>query len=45
MGFKSGDYPIAEAYYGNAISIPMFHGMTHEQQDTVINTIRGVLHE
>ncbi len=45
MGFKLGDYPISEAYYTSAISIPMFHGMTHEQQDTVINTIRGVLHE
>ncbi|KGY07248.1 spore coat protein [Vibrio sinaloensis] len=43
MGFKSGDFPAAESYYKDAISIPMFHGMTVEQQDFVISTLEEVL--
>jgi UDP-4-amino-4,6-dideoxy-N-acetyl-beta-L-altrosamine transaminase len=43
MGFKLGDYPKAEAYYANAISIPMFHGMTYEQQDEVISKLKAIL--
>lgn len=40
MGFKKGDYPNAERYYEEAISIPMFHGMTFEQQDEVVKALR-----
>lgn len=40
MGFKKGDYPNAERYYEEAISIPMFHGMTFEQQDEVVKVLR-----
>lgn len=43
MGFKYGDFPNAEAYYENAISIPMFHGMTYEQQDEVISKLTQIL--
>lgn len=43
MGFSAGDYPEALAYYGEAISLPMFHGMTDEQQDEVVETLRFVL--
>ena len=43
MGFKQGDFPHAEAYYANAISIPMFHGMTFEQQDEVISKLTQIL--
>ncbi|MDX1726577.1 MAG: UDP-4-amino-4,6-dideoxy-N-acetyl-beta-L-altrosamine transaminase [Pseudoalteromonas tetraodonis] len=43
MGFKQGDFPHAEAYYANAISIPMFHGMTFEQQDEVIIKLTQIL--
>lgn len=43
MGFKQGDFPHAEAYYSNAISIPMFHGMTYEQQDEVISKLTQIL--
>ena len=43
MGFKYGDFPNAEAYYANAISIPMFHGMTFEQQDEVISKLTQIL--
>ena len=43
MGFKQGDFPHAEAYYSDAISIPMFHGMTFEQQDEVICKLTQIL--
>lgn len=43
MGFKQGDFPNAESYYSNAISLPMFHGMTHEQQDEVISKLTQIL--
>ena len=43
MGFKHGDFPNAESYYSNAISLPMFHGMSTEQQNTVIEVLSSVL--
>lgn len=43
LGFKLGDYPEAEKYYREAISIPMYYGLTEEEQDFVIATIRRVL--
>ena len=43
MGFKQGDFPNAENYYSNAISLPMFHGMSIEQQNTVIKVLSSVL--
>ena len=36
MGFNVGDYPEAEQYYDEAISLPMFQTMTDEQQDEVV---------
>ncbi|MUK61358.1 UDP-4-amino-4,6-dideoxy-N-acetyl-beta-L-altrosamine transaminase [Aliivibrio fischeri] len=43
MGFKVGDFPESERYYQEAISLPMFHVMTEEQQDTVIRVLSNVL--
>jgi len=43
MGFRKGDYPNAENYYESAISIPLFHVMTFEQQDQVIAALEKVL--
>lgn len=43
MGFKVGDYPEAERYYTEAISLPMFPTMTEEQQERVIVALRGAL--
>ena len=43
MGFKHGDFPLAESYYDEAISLPMFHLMTYEQQDKVISVLHEVL--
>jgi dTDP-4-amino-4,6-dideoxygalactose transaminase len=43
MGFKAGDYPEAERYYEEAISIPLFTTMTFEQQDEVVLALQKVL--
>lgn len=43
MGFKLGDYPEAENYYSNAISLPMFHGMLYTEQDEVIRKLSAIL--
>lgn len=40
LGFKSGDFPQAENYYTEAISLPMFHAMTETQQDSVVEAFR-----
>lgn len=43
MGFKKGDFPEAERYYSEAISLPIFSAMTAEQQSTVVSTLRGII--
>jgi len=43
FGFKVGDFPNSEAYYDRAISIPLFHTMTVEQQDEVFGILKRVL--
>lgn len=43
MGFVAGDYPDAEQYYRQAISLPLFAGLTDEDQDQVIASLREVL--
>ncbi|WP_024973407.1 UDP-4-amino-4,6-dideoxy-N-acetyl-beta-L-altrosamine transaminase [Ralstonia pickettii] len=43
LGFKQGDFPRAEAYYAGAISLPMFPGLTDQQQEFVANTLREIL--
>lgn len=43
LGFKQGQFPFAESYYRDAISIPLFHAMTVEQQDEVVSVLYDVL--
>jgi dTDP-4-amino-4,6-dideoxygalactose transaminase len=43
IGFKKGDFPIAENYYKRAITIPLFSGMTRDEQDTVVSSLHTVL--
>ncbi len=39
MGFQQGDFPEAECYYAEAISLPLFPTMTEEQQDQVVSAV------
>ena len=43
MGFSMGDYPKAEHYYSEAISLPIFQGLSHQKQDAVINELSKAL--
>jgi UDP-4-amino-4,6-dideoxy-N-acetyl-beta-L-altrosamine transaminase len=40
MGFKKGDYPEAERYYEEAISIPMYPTLALREQDEVVEALR-----
>lgn len=39
LGFGVGDFPIAERYAGEVLSLPMYNGMTAEEQQYVIDVI------
>jgi len=39
MGFKEGDYPHAENYYRDAISLPMHARLSEAQQDQVVGAL------
>ena len=43
MGFNSGDFPEAMRYYAEAISLPMYPGLTVNQQDIVIECLSKIL--
>ena len=43
IGFKQGDYPEAEQYYREAISIPMHPTLTAEDQDYVVSSIKEAM--
>jgi UDP-4-amino-4,6-dideoxy-N-acetyl-beta-L-altrosamine transaminase len=41
LGFKEGDFEIAENYYRGCISLPMYPTLTNEQQDFVIDKVKS----
>ncbi len=43
LGFEKGLCPNAEAYYQQAISIPMYAGLTYENQSKVIDSLATIL--
>jgi perosamine synthetase len=43
FGYRSGEYPVAEAAYEQLISLPMFHGMTEQEVEDVIAAVSKVL--
>jgi UDP-4-amino-4,6-dideoxy-N-acetyl-beta-L-altrosamine transaminase len=43
LGFSRGDYPEAERYYSEAITLPLYPLMTEKQQDYIINILKEVL--
>ncbi len=43
LGYIDPHFPCADQYYAEAISLPIFHGMTDEQFDTVVNALTTVL--
>ncbi|MCB1750470.1 MAG: UDP-4-amino-4,6-dideoxy-N-acetyl-beta-L-altrosamine transaminase [Gammaproteobacteria bacterium] len=45
LGFKPGDFPIAEAYYAAAITLPLFPDLTEDDQNRVIASLKEALQE
>jgi len=43
MGFRNGDFPNAELYYKEAISIPCFPDLTGDQFDFVIEKLHNII--
>lgn len=43
LGFKQGDFPQAEQYYKEAISLPMFPTMTEAQQNEVVAVLKELV--
>ena len=41
LGYKEGDFPITETLANEVLSIPMYNGMTKEEQDYVIDAINA----
>ena len=39
MGWKKGDFPLAEQFYAHCLSLPMFPALTDEEQDFVIQKV------
>ncbi|MDY6937245.1 MAG: UDP-4-amino-4,6-dideoxy-N-acetyl-beta-L-altrosamine transaminase [Cyanobacteriota bacterium] len=43
LGFAWGDFPQSEQYYREAISIPLYAGLSEVNQDRVVSSIKTVL--
>ncbi len=43
LGFTEGDYPESEKYYSEALSIPLYPGLTVEMQSKVVAVLKTVL--
>ena len=43
MGFQAGDFPEAERYYTEAISLPMYPALTDKNQDYVVRVLKELL--
>lgn len=42
LGFRPGDFPVAEAYYAGAISLPIYFDLTDDLQERVIAALVNV---
>ena len=40
FGYKKEDFPVANEYYEGELSLPMFHSLTQEEQDYVIEKVK-----
>ena len=43
LGFEVGDFPVAEAYYDSAITLPLYPAMSEADQDAVVAALREAL--
>lgn len=40
LGYKAGDFPVAEKICGEILSLPMFPGMTDDQRNAVVTAVK-----
>ncbi len=43
LGFRAGQFPVAERYYAQAISLPLYAGLSEAQQTRVIDEVANAL--
>lgn len=43
LGFEPGDFPQAEQYYREAVSLPLYAGLSDSEQDRVVQALKEVL--
>ncbi|TLP42084.1 UDP-4-amino-4,6-dideoxy-N-acetyl-beta-L-altrosamine transaminase [Cohaesibacter sp. CAU 1516] len=43
LGFSDGDFPLSEQYYNEAISIPLYPGLSKESQSWLVNMLRDAI--
>ncbi|HEX7905940.1 MAG TPA: UDP-4-amino-4,6-dideoxy-N-acetyl-beta-L-altrosamine transaminase [Chitinophagaceae bacterium] len=43
FGWKKGDFPVSEKYYGRCLSLPMYPSLKKEEQQYVIDTVLSFL--
>jgi UDP-4-amino-4,6-dideoxy-N-acetyl-beta-L-altrosamine transaminase len=41
FGWKNGDMPVAEKYYEHCLSLPMYPGLSNDEQTYVIETVKS----
>ncbi|MBR5754821.1 MAG: DegT/DnrJ/EryC1/StrS family aminotransferase, partial [Erysipelotrichaceae bacterium] len=41
LGYRKGDFPVSEKYADEVLSLPMYNGMTSEEQDYVIDKLNS----
>jgi perosamine synthetase len=43
LGFRRGNFPVAEKYFEECLSLPLYPGLSDAQQKRVIDAVRGFL--
>jgi perosamine synthetase len=43
LGYRRGSCPVAEAFYAEQLSLPLFVDLTDSQQDRVVDVLRSIL--
>lgn len=43
LGFQAGDFPEAERYYREALTLPLYFSLSYQEQDQVIAAVREAL--
>ena len=41
LGWKKGDFPVAEDYYAKCVSLPMYPSLTDDQLDYIVGTVKN----